>query len=230
VVPRGWWLLRRTIGIAAFVLLILAQLAAFLYVPPERTMGDVQRIFYFHVASAWNAFLAFFVVFLAGVLYLFSRRRPLDSLAAASAEVGVVFTTIVLVTGPLWAKPVWNTYWTWDVRLTTTLILWFIYVAYLAIRAAVDEPDQRARLSSIFGILGFIDVPVVFFSIRWWRSIHPVLIEPGSMNMSGPMVATLILSVVAFTVLYVYLTLYVRDWMEIKEELSEAKDRLRWTM
>ncbi len=222
--------MRKTIGIAAFVLLILAQLAAFLYAPPERTMGDVQRIFYFHVASAWNAFLAFFVVFLAGVLYLVNRDRRLDSLAAASAEVGVVFTTIVLVTGPLWAKPVWNTYWTWDVRLTTTLILWFIYVAYLAIRAAVDEPDQRARLASIFGILGFIDVPVVFFSIRWWRSIHPVLIEPGSMNMSSPMVATLILSVVAFTVLYVYLTLYVRDWLEIKEELSEAKDRLRWTM
>jgi len=221
---------RRNLAIAAFGLLLVAQLAVFLYAPPETTMGDVQRIFYFHVASAWNAFLAFLVVFVAGVLYLVRRSRRLDSLAAASAEVGVVFTTIVLVTGPLWARPIWNTYWTWDVRLTTTLILWFIYVAYLAIRAAVDDAEQRARLSAIFGILGFIDVPIVFFSIRWWRSIHPALIEPGSMNMSPPMVATLVLSVAAFTVLYVYLTVVVRDWLELKQDLAEIRDKARRSM
>jgi heme exporter protein C len=170
-------------------------------------MGDVQRIFYFHVASWWIAFLAFGVVFGASIAYLATRKRLYDSLALASAEIGVIFTSIGLITGPLWAKPAWGIYWTWDARLTTALVLWLIYVAYLMLRRYVPEEEKRANLAAVAGIIGFIDVPIVHFSIRWWRTQHPqpvLMGGPGS-GLHPMMFHALMVSLVAFLFLYLWM-------------------------
>ncbi len=140
--------------------------------PTERTMGDVQRIFYYHVPSAWTAFLLFFVNFVASIVYLWKRSAGSDAIAVASAEVGVVFCTVVLVTGPIWARPVWGIWWTWDARLTTTLVLWLIYVSYLVLRRFAAG-GQTQVLAAALAIFGFVDVPIVYMSIRWFRTQHP---------------------------------------------------------
>ena len=214
-------------GVITFLAVTAALAMAFLVAPPERTMGDVQRIFYFHVASAWNAFLAFAVVAVAGVMYLRTRERRWDLLGYSSAEVGVLFTTVVLLTGPIWGKFAWLTWWTWDPRLTTTLILWFIYVAYLVVRSSAEGSEAQARLAAVFGIIGFVDVPIVFVSARWWRSIHPVPITTAGIAMEPLMVAALVVSVLAFTALYIYL-LNVRLRMErLSAEIAGLKAELR---
>jgi heme exporter protein C len=199
-----------------------ALYAVFLYAPTERTMGDVQRIFYFHVASAWVAFLAFFVVFLASVLYLATRNLQHDLIAASSAEIGVLFTTLVLITGPLWAKPVWNTYWTWDPRLTTTLVLWLIYIAYLMLRAFAGEEEKTARFAAVFGIIGFLDVPIVYFSIRLWRTLHPKPVIGGSegSGLHPTMLITLLVSLIAFALLYATL-------LRLRVRLERARREVR---
>ncbi|MCL6643319.1 MAG: cytochrome c biogenesis protein CcsA, partial [Candidatus Bipolaricaulota bacterium] len=145
----------------------------FYIAPTERTMGVIQRIFYFHVASAWAGFTAFFVCFIGNLLYVWKRKQQYDWLGVSGAEVGLAFTTVVLITGPIWAHPVWGIWWTWDARLTSTFVLWLLYVSYLLLRTLVEEPDRRALLSSLFGIFAFIDVPLVFGAIRWWRTQHP---------------------------------------------------------
>lgn len=182
----------------------------FIYAPVEKVMGPVQKIFYIHVSSAWVAFLAFGVVFVFSILYLIKRKRVFDIIAGVSAELGVVFTTIVLLTGPIWARSAWNTWWTWEPRLTTTLILWFLYVAYIMIRQMDGAWEKRARLSAVFGIIAFIDVPIVFMAIRWWNSkLHPVVFGEGA-NQSGggiepPMLFTLLFTLGVITLLYIVL-------------------------
>lgn len=210
------WLL-----VPLYLLGVLALYTAFIHAPTERVMGEVQRIFYFHVGAAWTAFLAFFFVFLGGVIYLIKRNAFWDHLAAASAEVGVIFTTIVLITGPIWARPIWNTWWPWgDPRVTTTLVLWLIYVAYLILRSSLGEGEKRARFSAVFGIIGFIDVPIVWFSIRWWRTIHPVVITRTGANLEPEMVQAMIVSVVTFTVFYIVL-LFLRLAMHLHNSAAE---------
>ncbi len=216
----------KVLGVAALVGVIIGLYAAFVYAPTEATMGDVQRIFYFHVASAAAAFLAFFVVFVASIAYLSRRHRGWDNAAAAAAEIGVVFTTVVLVTGPLWAKPAWGTWWTWDPRLTTTLVLWLIYVAYIMLRSTMEDPSRRALVSAVFGIVGFVDVPIVFMSIRWWRSIHPVLIEGGELQMTAEMVLALVVSIVAFTLLFFYLLVERLRLQRCEDEVEHLKAEL----
>ncbi len=189
------------------VSMIVALYSAFIYAPRERTMGDVQRIFYFHVASWWIAFLAFTVVFGASVVYLITRNRNVDSVAAASAEIGVVFTTIGLLTGPLWAKAAWGIFWSWDARLTTALVLWLIYVSYLMLRRYVPDEAKRANLAAVAGIIGFVDVPIVYLSIRWWRTLHPqpVLMGGQGSGLASPMFHALMVSNFAFLILYLWL-------------------------
>jgi|BarGraIncu00222A_1022003.scaffolds.fasta_scaffold91349_2 heme exporter protein C len=160
-----------------FVLITVALLGFGLYqalviAPTEQTMGDVQRIFYYHVPSAWTAFLLFFVNFIASIVYLWKRSAGSDAIAVASAEVGVVFCTVVLITGPIWARPVWGIWWTWDARLTTTLVLWLIYVSYLVLRRFAAG-SQTQVLAAALAIFGFVDVPIVFMAIRWFRTQHP---------------------------------------------------------
>jgi heme exporter protein C len=193
--------------------MIFAVVAALVLAPREAEMGDVQRLFYFHMPSAWIALgPAFTCVFGFSIAYLVTRKFVYDRYAGVAAEIGVVFTTIALITGPLWAKPVWGVYWTWEPRLTTTLILWFIYVGYLLLRSLAARGHKRARLASVYGIVGWIDVPIVFLSIWWWRTVHPRLLGNDGFAIAGGMAWVLALCLAAFTLLFMYL-LFVRSRM-----------------
>jgi len=192
------------------VMMAIAHYMIFFYAPIEREMGIVQKIFYYHVPLAWNSFLAFGVVFFASFRYLATRDRKWDIRALAAAEVGVLYTTLVLITGPIWAKPVWGIWWTWDARLTLTLVLWLIYVAYLMLRHYVDNPEKRATLAAVVGIVGFVDVPLVYFAIRWWRTQHPQpVIAGGDDSGLDPMMRTT-LYFCFFTFLALFHLLYRR--------------------
>jgi heme exporter protein C len=199
--PAPKRILKMPLELITFLMMFAALYAIFLYAPVEKTMGLVQKIFYIHVPAAFLAFLSFSITFIASILYLYKRDDKWDAAAFCSAEIGVIFCTIVLITGPIWAKPIWNVWWTWDPRLTTTLILWFIYVAYLMLRGVVRE-NQRANFSAVFGIIGFVNVPITFLAIRLWRSIHPVLITSRGINISTPMKHTLALTFLAFCLLF----------------------------
>jgi heme exporter protein C len=171
-----------TLAVAA--LLGVAGYAALFVAPTERTMGVIQRIFYFHVPSAWTGFVAFFICCFACIAFLRTRAPKWDWLAVASAELGVAFFTVVLVTGPIWAHPVWGIWWTWDARLTSTFVLWVLYVSYLLLRTLVDEPERRAVVSAVFGIFAAVDIPLVYFSIWLFRTQHPqpVIGDGGSLD------------------------------------------------
>lgn len=203
------------------------------YAPIESEMGIVQKIFYFHVPLAWNAFLAFFLVCVYSFAYLRTRKRNWDMMAHASAEVGMLYCSLVLITGPIWAKPVWGIWWTWDARLTLTLVLWLIYAAYLMLRHYVDQPEKRATLSAVVGIVGFLDVPLVYFSIRWWRTQHPQPVIAGGPD-SGldPMMAnTLYVCAFAFFFLFLYLVRRrvalqrLRDIVDALQQKMDAMSR-----
>ena len=211
-------------------LAIMAALAmAFLYAPTEKTMGDVQRIFYFHVPSAWASFIAFGVVAFASILFLRTGKTKWDILAKSSAEVGILFLTLVLITGPLWAKPVWNVYWTWDARLTTSFILWLIYIAYLMLRNYVADKERGARFAAVFGIIGFLDVPIVYMSIRWWRTLHPSPVVGGGdgSGLATPMLQTLLFSVGAFTLLFVTLLIFRNSTALLANQIEYFKNQKR---
>lgn len=174
---------------AALTLALLANgfRVAMFVVPTDQMQGDIQRIFYYHLPSAWNTFLFFLISFIASVVYLIYRRsNPVramkaDAFALANAEMGVVFCTVVLITGPLWARPVWGIWWTWDARLTSTLVMWLIYVAYLLVRRFAAGPEMRT-LAAVMAIFGYIDVPIVYMSTRWWRTQHPAPVIGGGPN------------------------------------------------
>lgn len=222
-------------GQGVLLLLLVSMLAniyvIFVYAPVEKTMGVVQKIFYFHVASAWVGLFAFVVVCGASIAYLVTRQERWDALALASAEIGTIFTTMVLVTGPLWAKPIWNTWWTWDPRLTTTLVLWFMYLAYIALQGVGHKETGRARFAAVYGIIAFVNVPLVFFSIRWWRTIHPVVIQSSGTGLTGEMFFTMIFSVVTFSLLYLvllglrYRTIYLTNEVRMLREIFHEQRR-----
>jgi heme exporter protein C len=215
----------------AFIVFTLALLSFSTYqalavAPTEQTMGDVQRIFYYHVPSAWVAGLCFFVNFLASIAYLVKRSSNADALAAASAEVGVVFCTIVLITGPIWARPVWGIWWTWDARLTTTLVLWLIYVSYLILRRFAAG-SQTQVLSAVLGIFGFVDVPIVYMSIRWFRTQHPSPVMGGGENsgLAPAMLQAFLWNLLAFTCVGIVLVAarYQLQKMENQVESEHAQ-------
>ncbi len=209
---------------ASGVAVLVALGMVFLYAPREATMGDVQRIFYFHVASAWVGFFAFFVTFLASAGYLARGERQWDILALSSVEIGLTFITMTIVTGSLWARPVWGTYWTWEPRLTISAVQLLIYVAYGMLRAAIESPERRARFSAVYGIVAFVTVPLSWFAIRWWRTIHPDILTGGEgMAITPRMVHTLLISLAAFTLLYANL---LRQRMHL-ERAADAPARLR---
>lgn len=218
-----WYTFAALLGL---VLMVVSLYLIFIYVPTEREMGIVQRIFYFHVPLAWVSFLAFFVVFLGSILYLWKNDERWDILAHSSAEIGVVFTTLVLITGPLWAKPVWGAWWTWDARLTTTLVLWLIYVGYLMVRSFATQPAQAARLSAVVGIIGFIDVPIVALAIVLWRTQHPAPLVLGG-GLAPSMLFTLIVSLVTFTYLYFLLLVQKMAAESLAAEVEELKELTR---
>lgn len=198
-------------------LMLVALWMALIWAPTEAVQGAPQRIVYFHVGTAWVAFLAFFVVCVASVMFLIRGTPVWDRVARSSAEIGVVYTTLVLIGGAIWGKPIWGTWWSWDPRLTTTLILWFIYIGYLMLRAYVGNDNQRARFAAVVGIVGFVDVPIVYYSVEWWRSLHPVQsIVRG--QTTWEMTVTTILATIAFTVLYAWM-------LRQKLQIERLRDR-----
>ena len=210
----------------SLVLMVAALYLIFLYVPTEETMGVVQRIFYFHVPLAWVSFLAFFIVFLGSILYLWKRNSKWDIIASSSAEVGAVFTTLFLITGSIWAKPIWGVWWTWSPRLTTALVLWLIYLAYLLVRAYASDDQRGARFAAIVGIIGFIDVPIVALAITLWRTQHPgpVVFTSG---LAPSMLLTLLVSLAAFTALFLILVTQVAQLKKDRDEIMRLKELLR---
>ena len=212
----GWLTLAALAGSAVMSLVIA---------PPDAEQRNAQRLMYIHVPSAWLAYLAFAVVFSASIAYLRTKRTRWDRLAAASAEVGVLFTALAIALGSIWGKPIWGTWWTWDPRLTTTAILLLIYVGYLAVRKLPDSPARKARWSAVVGIVGFLDVPIVHLSVTWWRSLHqgPTVRLLGESTIAPAMLAALLVGVGAFTLLYLYLvTLRLRVGRLEDRVLAEA--------
>ncbi|MCA1646746.1 MAG: cytochrome c biogenesis protein CcsA [Chloroflexi bacterium] len=205
----------RGLGVGSLLLLAVAAYGIFFVAGPILGEGDAGRILYFHVPMAWVAFLAFFVVFAASIAYLRTRNERWDHLGRASAEVGLVFTTLVLITGAIWGYPIWGTWWSWDPKLTTTLILWFMYLAYLMVRSYAEAP-RGPRYAAVVGIVAFFDVPIVYLSSYWWRTLHPpAAIGPlAQQQPSASIVWLLLVSLLAFTVFYAFL---VRMRAEIDE-------------
>ena len=230
------WAKRRTTllnWIAAIAMLIAIGLI-FYYAPVERTMGNVQRIFYFHVGAGWVAAVTFFTALIGGVVYLWRRQPIWDTLALASVEIGLVFMMINIVSGSIWGKPAWNTWWIWSPRLTSITIMWLVYIAYLVLRSAISDSEKQRRFSSVYVIAAFATVIVTYGSIRILRDIHPVMFggamesaqgmeqglqefEPGLQSMQ--MGITLTVTTLSFSLLYI-------AWLANRMRLQEAKDRL----
>lgn len=196
---------RRLLGAGTIIAMAAVLTLGLLWAPEDAMQGPPQRIFYIHVPSAWVGFLAFFVVFGSSIALLATGKQKYDDLASASAELGLLFTTAVLITGPLWGRPIWGVYWTWDPRLTSFLMLWLIYVSYLVLRGYVPDAARRARYSAVVGIVGFLDVPIVYLSVRWWRSEHPLQVVFERNGLPAEMLISLLVGVLAFTLLYAYL-------------------------
>jgi heme exporter protein C len=211
---------------ASLTMMIVALAAVFLYVPNERDQGIVQRIFYFHVPSAISTFLCTGIVALGSVMFLWRGTQVWDRLAESAAEVALLFCSVVLTTGPIWAKPIWGTWWTWDARLTTTLILWLTLVAYLMVRAWAPSREQGARYAAIIGIVGALDVPIIQKSVHWWRTIHPAVLvtREGTYGLVDPrMQLTLLLSFLAVFLLAGWLL-----WLRVESgRLHDEVEALR---
>lgn len=212
------WSIDTFLGLASVLLFLTALAMVFLYAPRETSMGDIQRIFYFHVASAWVGFAGFFLTALFGVIYLNRKNRYFDILSLASAEIGLGFISMTLVTGMLWAKPVWGTFWTWEPRLTISAIQWLVYAAYLLLRSSVTGTEKGARFAAVYSIAAFVTVPLSWFAIRLWRTIHPQVFASGSSAITPKMLITLIVALVAFSL--IFYTLFRQ-----RVKLEQEKDR-----
>ena len=206
--PRGFALrIRPWLGIAAAASFAVASVMALAWAPTDAVQGDVYRIMYVHVPAAWLAYLAFVVVFLASVGWLWSKRPWFDAVAVASAEIGVLFTGLALVAGSIWAKPTWGVWWTWEPRLVTTAVMFVMYVGYLLLRSLSTDFDRRATRAAILGVILVLDVPIVHLSVLWANSLHQlptVLRAGGSPALDSAMLLTLMVSVAAFTLVYMY--------------------------
>ncbi len=204
--PRAARMVRRGLWLSASGLLGLAvvDVRALEFTPIEVRQGPAQKIFYLHVPAAWCALLAFSLVGVASALYLWLKDARLDRFGAASAEVGLAFSAVMLTTGPIWAKPIWGTWWTWDARLTLTLFVFFLFVGYLGLRAAVHDPAERARFCAVVGILGMLLVPFIHLSVYLFRTLHPqpIVLKPSAPSLPPEMFSTLLISTLVFTVLY----------------------------
>ncbi len=221
--------LKTVLAVTTGVMMLIDIWLIFMVAPTDSVLGHVQRVFYFHVPIAIMSFLAFFVVFIASLGYLIKRTPKWDAIAHASAEVGVVFVTLALLTGIIWARPIWNTWWTWEPRLTTTMILWLIYVAYLMVRSYAPSQSKGAIYGAVVGILGFIDVPIVYYSVVWWRSIHPSpVVGPFAQAdaLDGTMAWILLYSFITFVFFFAYM---VMERIELRNT-EEALGRIRFTL
>jgi heme exporter protein C len=219
----------RILDITSIVLLLIATGMVFFYAPIEKVMGLVQKVFYFHVATAWVGMVSFGLAAVVGIIYLIKKDERFDLISVASVEIGLVFTMICLISGSIWARPIWNAWWTWDPRLTTVTIMELVYFAYLMLRNGIEEPERRARFGAVYAIIGFVSVPLTFFSIRLFRTIHPVVVggsDPaatGAFDMTPLMLQTFLFSLFTFTVIYVDLL-----WNRIRlGKLAQSVEQLK---
>ncbi|HLE24672.1 MAG TPA: cytochrome c biogenesis protein CcsA [Thermodesulfobacteriota bacterium] len=206
-----------------FVGMIASLYMAFIYAPTEMVMGNIQRIFYFHMGSVWVATIAFTVVFIASIQYLRKQTRFWDIMAYSSAELGVLFTTLTIITGSIWAKPVWGTWWTWDPQLTTTFILWILYIVYLILRSSAGSDVKKAKFAAVFGIIAFIDLPLVYASARLMRGISPVVFGDRGGGIAPQMMVALVVCIITFTLLYIVLLKQRMDIEEVKDKVTRLK-------
>lgn len=205
--------------------LMMAAFVADMVAPPDAIQGQLMRLMYVHVPTAWIAFLGFGITFAASGLWLWRKQSRFDRLAAASAEIGVFFTGLTLVLGSVWGKPVWGVWWTWDPRLVTTALMFFVYLGYLALRRAIVDRAARARRSAVFGVVAFVQIPIVHMSVLWWRSLHqqPTVLRPGDPTIDHRMLAALLLSLVAFTAVF-FLFVRARVRLATGEEVAEQRE------
>ncbi len=225
--PKSRWL--KILDGVTVILFVIAVGMVFFYAPTEATMGQVQRVFYFHVATAWVGMLGFLVAAIVGVIYLIRKEHRWDIAGLAAVEISLVFFFIAIVSGSIWARPTWGTWWTWDPRLTTATIVELVYAAYLLLRSGIEDPDRRARFGAVYSILGFLSVPLTFVSIRLLRTIHPVVIGGGNANADGDfsmtpkMLQTFMFSLFVFSVIFVDLL-----WHRIRlGRLADKVEQLR---
>ncbi len=211
--------------IVSILAVVAVYIRAIFFTPIEARQGIAQKILYVHAPAAWVAFLAFGLVAIVSILYLWLKDQKFDYIAESSAEIGLMFTTVVLITGPLWAKPVWGTYWTWDARLTLTMFLWFIYVGYIVLRGAIDDRAMRARYSAVLGILGAALIPFIHMSVYIFRTMHPqpVFMKPSAPSMPAVMTTTLLCAFAGFTLMYVWL---LRERYQLAVERDAAIDTM----
>ena len=199
----------KVMDILSIILLGIATYLALVFAPTELVMGDVQRVFYFHVGTAWTALLGFILAAVFSIIYLITKDLKWDRLQVAAIEVSLVFFFITIVLGSIWARPAWNTWWTWDPRLTTAAITELIYVAYFMLRQGIDDPDRRARFGAVYALIGGLSAPITFFAIRLFRTIHPVVISgsnseaQGSFSMTPDMLTAFLFALLTFTVIFI---------------------------
>ena len=212
------------LGVITLLLILVSLFLALAYAPIEMTMGAVQKIFYFHVTSAWTAFTAFFVVFVGSIGYLWKRAEAWDRLALSAAEIGTLFSLNVLFTGPMWARPVWGVWWSWEPRLTTMLILFLIFVGYLVLRSYGGRGEQIKRFAAVLGIVGFVDVPLVYLSVRWWAAGAQA--HPRSIGLEPRMKVALFWSFVAFTSIFLYFLFQRLRLERVRGEVDALRESL----
>lgn len=215
------------------VMLLAASIAVLFMAPIEATMGAVQKVFYFHVAAGWTGMLGFLLAAVSGVIYLIRKGSAWDRIGLAGVEIGLVFMLINIITGSIWARPIWNTWWTWDPRLTTATIMELAYVAYLMLRQGIEDPEKRARFSAVYAILAFVSVPLTFFSIRISRTIHPVIIGSGDpsatpMNMTSDMSLIFIFSLITFSFIFADVLWHRLRLAELNERVEKMKLQQKW--
>ncbi len=218
----------KVLDIVSVILLIVSAYLALVFAPTEQVMGDVQRVFYFHIGTAWTALIGFILAAVFSVVYLIQKDLKWDRLQVAAIEVSLVFFFITIVLGSIWARPAWNTWWTWDPRLTTAAVTELIYIAYFMLRQGIDDPDRRARFGAVYALVGGISAPITFFAIRLFRSIHPVVIGSANANqekmgMTGDMKVAFFFALFAFTVIFIDLF-----WNRIRlGDLQEKVEQLK---
>ena len=209
--------------VGSALLMALTLYMVYMWVPTEQNLGVSQRIFYFHVPLGWIGMVSIMVVAVASILHLFTGKQKWDDLAYSTAEIGIIFASLILITGAIWGKPVWGVWWTWDAKLTTTLVLWFIYVGYLMVRAYGPAGTQGKRFASVIALIGAIDAPIIYKATDWWRSAHPERNVPSDLD--EQMLLTLLVSVLAFTGLYVYLLMERYSLRRSESDLDELHQR-----
>lgn len=219
----------RALPLLATVAMLAALACVFLYVPNERIQGPVQRIFYFHVNCWWAAYLGFFIAAGASAMYLWRGGSGYDHLAQAAVEVGILFCTMGLVTGPIWARPIWGTWWTWDPRLTMAVILWTIFAVYLVLRSGVRDEPEITRYAAVLAVIGVLDIPLIMISVRLWRGMHPSVISAPA-NKGGledpRMVTGLLVTLVAFALLFLWLLWLRYEGLRLRDALHRLEDRM----